>query len=117
MPLDPSQMDIRIRWTLWAYDIKIQYNAWMIPPVHTCDIYIMEAVSEIGLTKLQLEQINACQMFLQITTIAKMTDHTRRYLLPQALLQVHQTQPDGLDAISTSTLVWPNISTPTTSTW
>jgi len=89
----------------------------MIPPLCTRDIYIMEAVSEIGLTKIQLEQINACHMFLQVTTVAEMTDHTGRYLLPQALLQVNQTQPEGLHAISVSTLAWPTIGNPTKSTW
>jgi len=77
----------------------------------------MEAVSKLGLTKLQLEQINACRMFLQITTLAEMTDHTGQHLLLQALLQAHQAQPEGLANISNSTLAWPEIGNPTKATW
>jgi len=66
----------------------------------------MEAVNELGLTTIQLEQINACCMFLQIMTLAEITDHMGCYLLPQALLQAKQEKPAGLGDISQSTLEW-----------
>jgi len=46
----------------------------------------MEAVNELGLTK-QLEQINVCQMFLQVMTLVEVVDHTGTTLLPHALKQ------------------------------
>jgi len=77
----------------------------------------MEAVNELGLTTIQLEQINACRMFLQITTLAEMTDHTGYYLLPQALLQAKQEKPEGLAETSQSTIDWPKVGNLTKATW
>jgi len=77
----------------------------------------MEAVSELGLTIIQPEQINACRMFLQITTLAEMTDHTGCILLPHALLQQQHDHPIGLQHLSHSTLSWPAINNPTKATW
>jgi len=108
---------LQIQQTLHTYDIKIKYDAWTILPLRTRNIYIMEAVSELGLTKLQLEQINACRLFLQITMLAEITDHTGCHILLQAVLQANQDQPDGLANISTSTLEWPEIGNPTKATW
>jgi len=77
----------------------------------------MEAISEIGLTPVQVEQINACRMFLQITTLAEMSDHTGCNILPHVLLQPHQSEPTGLEPVSRSTLSWPAIHSPTKPTW
>jgi len=113
----PDQWISRIRRTLRAHQIKIQYDAWTILPLRTHDVYIMEAVNDLGLLPVQLEQINACRMYLQITTLAEMTDHTGCYLLTHALLQPRQQVPTGLGTLSQSTLIWPNISNPTKATW
>jgi len=75
----------------------------------------MEAVEELGLTLLQLEQINACRMFLQIMTLAEMTKHMGTKLLPQ-IMQTKWAQL-GLDIISQSTLTWPHIHNPLKTTW
>jgi len=56
-------------------------------------------------------------MFLQITTLAEMSDHTGCYLLPQALLQPLNNEPTGLKPISQPTLSWPAIHNPTKATW
>jgi len=77
----------------------------------------MDAVGNLGLTHSQLEQINACHMYLKITTLAEMTDHTRMYLLPQVLKPRSQAHPPGLESISSSTLQWPKVCNPTTTTW
>jgi len=45
----------------------------------------METLAKAGLTNTQLEQLNACRMYLQATTLTKITDHTGTQLLPQAL--------------------------------
>jgi len=55
-------------------------------------------------------------MYLRVTTLAKITDHTGRYLLPQALPETNfQSRP--LDDISQSTLKWPEIHCPTKTCW
>jgi len=113
----PDRWLSRIRRTLHTYNIKIKYDAWTIPPLRTRDVNIMEAINEIGLTPVQVEQINACRMFLQITTLAEMSDHTGCNLLPQALLQPLQSEPTGLETISQSTLSWPDIHSPTKTVW
>jgi len=77
----------------------------------------MEAVNELGLTTLQLEQINVCRMFLQITTLAEITDHMGRHLFPQALIQAKQDKPEGLGEISESNLEWPTVGNPSKPTW
>jgi len=41
----------------------------------------MEAIQELNLTQLQLKQLNACRMHLQVTTLAEIVDHTGMQLL------------------------------------
>jgi len=56
-------------------------------------------------------------MYLQITTLVEMTDHTGMHLLPQVLTPRGHAYPQGLENISTSTLTWPRVCNPTTKTW
>jgi len=86
-PWVPDRWISRLRRTLQTHKMQIIHNAWMIPPIRQHDVFIMEAVLDLELSVLQLEQINACRMHLQITTLAEITDHTGNSLLPQALLQ------------------------------
>jgi len=65
----------------------------------------------------QLEQLNTCRMYLQVTTLAEMTDRTSMHLLLQVLQTHGQTHPNGLDSISHSTLQWPQVCNPTTTSW
>jgi len=67
----------------------------------------MDAVDELGLTQSQMEQLNACQMYLHVTTLVEMMNHTGMYLLPQVLKTCGQAHLSGLDSISHSTLQWP----------
>jgi len=76
-------------------------------PLQQNDVYIMEAVDDLGLTQSQLEQLNACRMYLNIMTLAEMMDHTRRYLLQQVMKTQGHANPPSLDSISQSTLQWP----------
>jgi len=86
-------------------------------PLCRNDVFIMEAIKDIGLTLSQLQQINACRMYLNVTTVAKITDHTGAFLLPQALLKHPAQSPQGLQEISTSTLTWPCIHCPSMASW
>jgi len=65
----------------------------------------------------QLEQINACRMYLKVTTLAEITDHTGTKLLPQAFPNPNCLENINLDAISTSLLQWPHIAKPSTASW
>jgi len=77
----------------------------------------MDAVDDLDLTTPQLEQINACRMYLQITTLAEITDHTGTHLLPHVLTSCGQAYPSGLKTISSLTLQWPRVCNPATTTW
>ncbi len=116
-PWIPDQWLTWLHRTMREHNIQIIYDAWTVPPLRRYDVFIMEAVEEIGLTTCQLEQINACQMYLQITMLAKMVDHTGKLILPQTITQHPHAAPPGLAAISTSKLEWPHIHCPTTASW
>jgi len=103
--------------TMNAFHITIRYEAWTIPAQQNNDVFIMEAIEDLGLTISQMEQINACRMFLKITTLAKITDHTSTSLLPQAFLKHPNQAPLGLQEISTSMLTWPRSHCPTKTSW
>jgi len=65
----------------------------------------------------KLEKLNACHMYLQVTTLAELTDHTGEERLPQALLDRASPSPKGLTNISKSMLQWPNVAMLTTTCW
>jgi len=116
-PWIPDKWISRIQRTLHDYNITIQHDSWTILPLRQHDVYIMDMVDDLGLTTPQLEQINACHMYLQITTLAEITDHTGMHLLPHVLTSRGQAYPSGLETISSSTLQWPRVCNPTTTTW
>jgi len=116
-PWVPDKWLSRLRRTLNEHNIKIYHNSWSILPLRQHDVYIMEAVDNLGFTQSQLEQINACRMHLQITTLAEMSDHTGMHLLPQVMTPRGHAYPQGLESISTSTLKWPRVCNLTTKTW
>jgi len=116
-PWVPDRWLTRIRQTMHAHHITIQYNEWNFPPLCHYDVFLMEAVQDLGLTKPQLERINACRMYLQVMTLAKITDHMGTSLLPQVLHIPKQMAPPGLRTISTSKLNWPNIHLPAPMSW
>jgi len=77
----------------------------------------MEAIEDLNLSPSQLEQINAGRMYLRITMLAEMVDHTGQLILPQVLTSPSQHFPNGLDDISMSTVKWPNIHCPSKASW
>jgi len=99
------------------YRIQIQDDAWTIPALRHNDVFIMEDIEDLELSVPQLEQINACRMYMKVTTLAEITDHTGTTLLPQTLLKHPDQHPQGLQAISTLTLEWPHIHCPSKASW
>jgi len=73
----------------------------------------MEVISEFGLMTAQLWQVNACHMYLQVTTLAKITDHTGTTLLTQAI-SAEGGNLQQLQLISYLLLTWPAIHHPVT---
>jgi len=63
--------------TLHEHNMQIQHKAWLICPLWCNDIFLMEVVNELGLTIMQLECINACRMYLQVTMLVEVVDHTK----------------------------------------
>jgi len=110
-------------WLTWLwhsmhnYQFQIQYQAWTIPPLCQNDKHIMDILALAQLPTHQLEQINTCKMFLQVTTLAEITDHTGTMLLPQAFIASCNHPPKGLQLISQSLLEWPTVHNPSISCW
>jgi len=49
-PWIPDWWLTRLRRTMREHNIQIIYDAWTVPPLRRYDVFIMEAVEEIGLT-------------------------------------------------------------------
>jgi len=107
----------RIRRTLYEHRIQIIDKGWTIPIIQQFDVHLMDAIMELQLTPAQLVQINACRMYLRVTTLAEITDHTGTTLLPQVILQPKTERPTGLHDISHSILEWPVIHLPSRKCW
>jgi len=99
------------------HQIQIKDDGWTVPAIQWFDVHLMDAITELQLTTTQLTQINACCMFLQVTTLAEITDHTGTVLLPQAFLLPQTDQPTGLANISYSLLDWPAVHLPSKKCW
>ncbi len=106
-----------LRQTMYAHNIQIRYPAWVIQPLRRNDVFLMEAINELGQTSQQLEQVNACRMYLQVTTLAEIVDHTGTTILPQAISLHPKNAPTGLKDLSSSTLNWPTIHPPSQASW
>jgi len=116
-PWVPDKWLTHIWRTLNKHNIKIRHNVWLISPLRQHDVFLMEALNELGLTTLQLEQLNACHMFLQVMILAEMVDHTGTIILPQALKPPKSDMPQGLMSLSTSKLQWPWVHQPSPASW
>jgi len=66
------------------HNIKIQHETWRVLPLWQNNVFLMEAISNSNLNHSQLEQVNTCHMFLQVTTLAEVVDHTGTMLLPKS---------------------------------
>jgi len=116
----PWVPDHWLKWvwhTLHEHNIQIQYDNWKIPPLQRHNTFLMEAVSKLGLTSSQLEQINACRMYLCVTTLVEIVNHTGTTILLQVIILGPMDHVKGLDEISTLTLQWPHIHLSTKATW
>jgi len=83
-PWIPAHWLSHLRMTMHCNRTKIRYNSWTIHKLRQMDRHLMEDCMEQNYSTVQLEQINACRMYLKVTTLAKITDHMGTKLLPQA---------------------------------
>jgi len=113
----PDHWLTKVRAAMNEYDIQICYDAWTVKPLRHHDRFLMDDFIQQDFSKQQLEQLNACRMYLKVTTLAEITDHTGKELLPQILSTRTSPIPKGLGTISTSTLQWPNIHNPSAQCW
>jgi len=77
----------------------------------------MEDFQDHGTPPNQLEKLNVCWMYLQVTMLAEITDQTGTLLLPQILAGPQNPTPKGLVNISMSILKWLTIALPTSTCW
>jgi len=104
-PWIPDRWLSHLHKSMQALQIQIRYAAWTVPPSQIGDQYLMEDILDQSLPRYKLERLNACQMYLQVTTLlSKITDHTGTKLLPQILSSRTNVTPAGLAEISSSTL-------------
>jgi len=116
-PWVPSQWLSFLRQSMHANRIQISYNSWNIPPLRVHNRFIMEDFNAQDFPRSKMERSNACRMYLQVTTLSEITDHTGLELLPQILMLKPHEPPKGLTNISYSTLQWPRVHCPSTSCW
>jgi len=116
-PWIPDRWLSQIHWTMHEHNIKIHHETWHILPLQQHDVFLMEAISNSNLSQSQLEQVNACCMFLQVTMLAEMVDHTGMLILLQVLKLPCCDMPKGLTQLSSLRLQWPHISPPSTASW
>jgi len=106
-----------LRATMHLHHLQVHYDAWTIKPLRLHDHFLMEDFLDQGLSSSQLEQLNACHMFLQVTTLSEITDHTGTEILPHVLTNRMHPDMRGLGSTSFSTLQWPHIHPPSTACW
>jgi len=94
---------------------KSHLSPILSPNINDC--YLMNDFAKQDFLTHKLVKLNACQMYLQVTTLAKITDHTGKELLPQLFLDHASLYPKGLTNISTSKLQWPHMALPTPTCW
>jgi len=85
-PWIPAHWLSHLHHTMHRNHTQIWYNSWTVPKLCHQDWHLMEDCTEKFYLTVQLEQLNACRMYLKVTTLAKITDHMGTELLPQAFL-------------------------------
>jgi len=116
-PWIPSNWLASVRQSMKNNDITIGYEKWIIPPLRENDRFLMEDFCDYGIPTNQLEKLNACRMYLQVTTLAEITEQTGTTILSQALTSTRNHIPKGLNNISMSLLKWPTIYAPSSACW
>ncbi len=113
----PNHWLSHLHHTMKTYGLQIHYPAWNVLLLRQHNRYIMDDLTDQGLPRANLEKVNACRMFLQVMTLAEITDHTGSSLLSQVLTSYCQPLLAGLKHISQSMLRRPYIHPPSAACW
>jgi len=116
-PWIPSQWLSFLWQSMHTNRIQITYQSWNLLPLHVNDQFLMEDFNDQNFLHYQLEWLNACCMYLQVTTLSEITDHTGLELMLQILMLKPHKPPKGLLNISYYTLHWSLVHCPSPSCW
>ncbi len=116
-PWIPDWWLSHLRATMRSLQIQLRYAAWTVLPSRIGDRYLMEDFLDQNLPRYKLERLNACRMYLQVTTLSEIMDNTGAELLPQILSRKNNAIPAGLAEISSSTLHWPHVNLLSPACW
>jgi hypothetical protein len=126
-PFEDTKLDVYIQapWIQSLQSFLQLVNVTLTIPNIICpalirqhDTPIMTLAAQYSTNQQYLQAVNNCRLWLQVTTLAEITDANGHNLLPPALLGKHDThgQPT-LWAISTSTHNWPHQPKPPNKAW
>jgi len=116
-PWIPNQWLTALRMSLKHISAKICYPSWTVLPLRQGDQFLMEDFNNQDFPRHKLEKLNACQMYLQVTMLSEITDHTGTELLLEIISKRNHKTPVGLTNTSHSTLKWPLVSRPAALCW
>ena len=106
----PAGWIITIRTFLKTFDGSIEFpEAWKPTAQRQHDTIIMDKIHQTTQSKTTLSRINACQLYLRVSTIADITDPTGTYIEEQFI--TGDSQP------CESKLLWPRQFYPSTKCW
>jgi len=96
LPVDSNQWLTSLCQSMHQLSAKLYYRSWTILPLHQGDRFLMEDFNNQDFPQHKLEKLNACRMYLQVTTLSEITDHTGTELLPQVLVNRINETPKAL---------------------
>jgi len=86
LPWMPNRWINNLQEFLHSINSSIQEkNPWMIPTLQTHDQHLMQTFLQANITKKDLHTLNNCRLYLQVTTLAKITDHKGIKILKEVL--------------------------------
>jgi len=90
-------------------------DPWTIPMLWTHNWYLLLDFLHTNLPLKDIQILNNCRMYLQVTTLAEITNHNSTWLL-ETRLQQGRTTPT-LQMVSKSLLNWPHQPDPSKQAW
>jgi len=88
---------------------------WTIPSLCQHDQHLMQDFLNTNLSTKDLQTLNNCRMYLQVTTLAELSTHDGIHLLKVGLQRGNNSPT--LKTISQSLLKWPNQPNPSKKAW
>ncbi len=116
LPWMPNCWINNLREFLYSIHGNIQVkHPWMIPPLWTHNQHLMQTFLSANIPAKDLQTLNNCRIYLQVTTLAKISDHTGTSIL-EVVFICSQCTP-SLHHISKSLFQWPTQLNPGKPAW